>query len=806
MKTIIALLGVITLTACVSDTAPHSQIKRLESTEEITPVKSKYHLAALSINANITPQVYDEYLNELRALNIKPLVGLPGNVILVSGNLRAFTPGALSLPTTLHQRTTAKTWTTPPDLSADWHRTFNPKVQTDHLLLGQEDVRTIQGKIKRHQRPLSFRVAARTIDRQPGQGDGDESRVNVPDAYSMIDGLKQSQRMLLAYEQAPKTLPKTHTLEQIKTERLWTEQFMQTMQKSTPLPGIQGPKFGLNRITLAVFFPESTNMGNENWSSGEIDHQLTELNAGLISLLVVAPRHTNLYFDMVIHGHNNSINHIGYEPTYFVNEIAWINELLQNAGIPGSILGHIARNNAYESVVAQSTNAAHATSVFIVRDAEPPYADFNNPHMTGWPHAIYNGYYVSTSNNGASTHIHELLHTLNAHDQYANSFYIDPCVNTSPHGHDRAVWAGSPSWSTNGNHAKCNAHANRHNSNMLGAGLTTDYNTQERITLDWYSRAAIGWGNTAQLIATTETLNPQNLGGEFSPPAFVQTGHAYNEAHTSPYDQANIFQYVETNTNYPIQYPLCLSRELVIGSWVSAPSFWFPQGTSIVPTAHCDNTYTSLASIQGSGPSEIDGTSPTTLGSGGHEGLIYVHTETYEPAPKLNLDCSRQASWRDQYPFTAVPTPMGCYVRKAEQAHKPFIYNNNYYVEYHDYCKQGEFSPWGCVLFRTSSSNLTFFVSTDKKTGFVINRTHPTQCPFNGSYWYTVQNSAVCMIATASPDTELFLDTSVTLSPLMQTPSRGCAVGVDDLANCHLGAPPSGTTAKLDAHRFYYIP
>ncbi|MCH9686088.1 MAG: hypothetical protein K0V04_31945 [Deltaproteobacteria bacterium] len=370
-------------------------------------------------------------------------------------------------------------------------------------------------------------------------------------------------------------------------------------------------KFLRGTVAIRVFFAESTGMGNETWTNAEYNDERNGIIAWLARLARVAPPTVGLVFDYDDLPPDDPVNAITEEPSNGVSERIWINQILDNIGVPGVggavWLRHFFRIQLLENDIRADTGADHAVVGFIARDEEEPLSEFNGlPWRDAWPHAFFNSYLVSKSDEGGITFIHELMHVFHAADEYDGGNFGTPCRDWSGLGHDRAKEAGAAK--SNGNHENCN-----HYSDNQACLMDLDIAWQPffRPLLCWHTRAQIGWHDSGAL--AVQAQYPASMGTPSPwPQVHIDGVHRFGRED---------FTYVQDgNTAYG-------SRRCATGSFTGSTVFSAEPGL----TTSCNNDVNYSANVNGN-DNDIEWPSGPTYLSGDtfDEGRVSLRVVDYQ--------------------------------------------------------------------------------------------------------------------------------------------------------------------------------
>ncbi|MBK9032209.1 MAG: hypothetical protein IPL61_12970 [Myxococcales bacterium] len=762
--------------------------------------------AMLSVNETLSPDAYAGLLTELRERGVHPLVGLPGNLIITEGLPAGFSPATLRVPTSVHRRGSDQRWYPAPATASDAHLQPQASVHDSPELeaIGADALAVMLERISvQPPRAQSVALAAAVLD---------DEWVTRPEAdrpVEMEPAPPQETADQIALEREDAIRRAADGSQDADQEIAFADLRLATITSDPVSPDghraplIQGAKSAHNTIAISVFFPESTGVGNEDWDAAALAHMKTMIALGFASVASVAPDHAHLYFHLQFI--DDSRAWISHEPTSGVNESVWINELLGTMGTPFNFLGHQVRNQAFEEGVARGLGADHATSLFVVRDQRAPFEDVNSRTATAAPHAFFNGYLVINDNVRYQSHedyyaIHEWLHTVNADDQVNRAGNLSwPCKHSGSVGHERVRRQGVPVDFTNANHDVCYNHASVQGSIMkgndfverlLGAYPFGPYGwTQRRPIIDWYSRAAIGWGNSAQLVAQVgSTPSAPGFPPQGFSPAPVFGIQGSNSAGPSPFPQNAVFRYIPTLEPIEITRPVCLAE-------AGAPqNLWVADGMQASVTCLALRTVTLPVQFW-SDRSEVEITSIT----GNDEGQVHYASIDYAPAPQPPPDpaCSAWPYWHDGYAHVAQTTALGCFARAIPEDRTPFTYGSSYFLTKEKYCDQGGFDGANCLLhYAPANTHGSFSISTN-----------------NHAYWYQPNNSvcaigtyvqpigfggAICHVMSAPPGTSLF----VWSGTLYSTPLKRCSPSeVDGGTHCYWGRHPAPRRPSSSAAR-----
>lgn len=750
--------------------------------------KTMPHEGMLSINANVTTEEYDAILAQLREQDITPMVGLPGNILLLNGKIDQFDASQLTHPVVVHKRNSLGHWRPSPDPSASWHLLLD-SVDSSDMPLTQEDVGLILNHIEQSRdRGKSINTLGRFLDRSfdPPSDEVEESPALHHELDHISDGLER-QRDALSLAMAMEPDAQDDSAYYLD----WLDRQIETYG-APEYAKSAAHKRAFNRITVAMFFPESTGVGNEDWTQTEIDNEYDEILTGLTSVVSVAPYHANLFY--FVRAYDGSDNEVSSEPSESILDHDWILELLENVGVRRPHIRSLqdrrdAANLLLEQVLSTAHASEHATIAYVVRDEEEPRASSYYPGA--WPHAQFDGYMVLNSsilsgfNGGATVAAHEIMHTMHAVDQYLVSSISDPCKNKSPTGQARTEAAGAPAHLTVNTHQNCPNLGLYRDSLMDSDRLTTTGGTQLRPRLDWSTRAAIGWGNTIQVLARSKQNRQAHHPGPVSSVAHVDGRSVF-----APHGNAGNFRYMPSEASFSLWTYRCLIA-------LNDPEYvWLAQGASLTPLDHCQDMVGSWATGPvGTYQEHLQLSSIPSM-----EGAIFDVVQEYDLLPPGSQNCSPQASWLDGFHGTPTSTPVGCHVRNVPESRDAFVWQNRYYLTHTETCPRGTFDGVNCLLQYPWPQG-GFYVSANGQDAYWIDQTSSTSCS-HGVYVGSVLSMALCHLMTATPKTSFF----VWSGNLYETPTMGCTMGYDDSINCELGTPPTGTTAKLDMNKFYYTP
>lgn len=261
------------------------------------------------------------------------------------------------------------------------------------------------------------------------------------------------------------------------------------------------PKALRGKVGIIVMFVESSGTGNEDWTKAEVENEKEDLEMGLAGLALTAPPEMGLSFHVTYYDPSHAAMQVPYEPTNGVKRKKWVKDIMDSLGY--------SKGNEHDRVwdferdVEDDNDLDHATVLFVVRDKMKPLADPEDVLKTAWPHAYFNGFSVSNLSSKADwkVHIHELLHTFHADDEYLGSsksiWNGGTCAASSKTARDRMEDLGLDKEQSNANHQECSVFPKQQIC-VMGSGGVIGWSSQPFVhsQLCWHTRMQIGWGNT----------------------------------------------------------------------------------------------------------------------------------------------------------------------------------------------------------------------------------------------------------------------------------------------------------------------
>jgi hypothetical protein len=292
-------------------------------------------------------------------------------------------------------------------------------------------------------------------------------------------------------------------------------------------------KYLRGSILVYCLFVESQGTGNEDWTTAEVELRIAAYAQSLLELARVAPVEYHLSFTLDHLAPPDARMQISHEPTDGVPERTWIVQVLRNLGY-GGVITAAGGTQRLERDLIDEFGVREATVVYVARDAVPPQADGSDAERTAYPHAWYNSYAITNSQEGGATLVHEVLHTFNADDEYSDVGRPDyGCVARSSVGHARAVEAGSGG-NSNANQRDC-LPQQAHQSCVMNVSATAMVAPFRRPVLCWHTRAQIGWRDTAAVHVRLDGL-PSSTPEAFVPALVTHVdGRAVSLAETFSY-------------------------------------------------------------------------------------------------------------------------------------------------------------------------------------------------------------------------------------------------------------------------------